>query len=43
MISEKDLVSANENHYNLKSRMLSANKTKSQLIDRISELTSKIK
>ena len=43
MISEKDLVSANENYSNLKSRMLSANKTNSQLIDRISELNSKNK
>jgi chromosome segregation protein len=43
MISEKDLVSTNENYSNLKSRMLSANKTNSQLIDRISELNSKNK
>jgi chromosome segregation protein len=42
-ISEKALVSTDENYSHLKSRMLSANKTKSQLIDRISELKSKNK
>ena len=43
LISEKDLVSTTENYSNLKSRLISANKTKSQLIDRISELSSKNK
>jgi chromosome segregation protein len=40
-ISEKALVSTDENYSHLQSRMLSANKTKSQLIERISELGSK--
>ncbi len=43
LISEKDLASTGENYSNLKSRMLSTNKTKSQLIDRISEIRSKNK
>ena len=42
-ISEKALVSTDENYSHLQSRMLSANKTKSQLIERISELGSKNK
>ena len=42
-ISEKALVSTDENYSHLQSRMLSANNTKSQLIERISELGSKNK
>jgi chromosome segregation protein len=42
-ISEKALVSTDENYSHLQSRMLSANKTKSQLTERISELVSKNK
>jgi chromosome segregation protein len=42
-ISEKNLVSANENYSNLKSRVSSAIKTKTQLIQRISDLTSQNK
>ena len=42
-ISEKALVSTDENYSHLKSRILSVNNTKSQLIDRISELGSKNK
>jgi chromosome segregation protein len=42
-ISEKALASTDENYSHLQSRMLSANKTKSQLIVRISELESKNK
>ena len=40
-ISEKSLVSANENQSNLKSRILSATNMKEQLTKRISELTSR--
>ena len=40
-VSEKALASVDENHSNLKSRILSAKIIKSQLIDRISELKSK--
>ena len=43
LVSEKDLVSTNENHSNLKARLVSANKMKLQLINRISELNSKNK
>jgi len=43
LISEKNLTSADENYSNLKARLLSANQTKSQMIDRISELKSKNK
>ena len=42
-ISEKALVSTDENYSHLQSRILSANNTKSQLIERISELGSKNK
>ncbi|MFQ5440545.1 MAG: AAA family ATPase [Nitrosopumilaceae archaeon] len=42
-VSDKALVSVDENYSNLKSRILSANKTKSQLIERISELKDKSK
>jgi chromosome segregation protein len=42
-ISEKALVSTDENCSHLKSRIMSANQTKLQLIDRISELESKNK
>jgi len=42
-ISEKAFVSAEENHTNLKSRVLSAIKMKEKLIQRISELQSKNK
>ena len=40
-ISEKSLVSANENQSNLKSRILSATNMREQLTKRISELTSR--
>jgi chromosome segregation protein len=42
-VSEKALVSTDENYSHLKSRISSANKIKLQLIDRISELGSKNK
>ncbi|MDX1441636.1 MAG: chromosome segregation SMC family protein [Nitrosopumilaceae archaeon] len=42
-ISEKNLVSANENYSNLKSRISSGIKTKTQLNQRLSELTSQNK
>ncbi len=43
LISEKELVSTFENISNLKTRLLSVDKTKTQLIDRISDLVSKNK
>jgi len=43
LISEKDLASTNESHSNLKARLVSANKMKLQLMDRISNLNSKNK
>ncbi len=43
LISEKELVSTGENISNLKTRLISIDKTKTQLMDRISDLNSKNK